>query len=33
MGEIAHDKMIMSNAGIIANIMWYEIKNMQKILN
>jgi len=29
-GEIENNKMILSNAGVIADLMWYEIKNHTK---
>ncbi|MBP6558014.1 MAG: transposase [Flavobacterium sp.] len=29
-GEIENDKMILSNIGVIADLMWYEIKNHTK---
>ncbi len=29
-GEIVNDKMILSNAGVVANLLWFEIKNHAK---
>ncbi len=29
-GEIVNGKMILSNAGVLANVFWYEIKNHSK---
>jgi hypothetical protein len=32
-GEIISDNMILSKTGVIADLMWYEIKTIRRILS
>ena len=32
-GKVVDGKMVLSEIGVIADLLWYEIKIMQKILN